>query len=551
MKRHLMRILVIVLATAVVLVVGCRGSATTQSPSADIETASITSAIAKVSPSVVYIVADYGKWHSSGTGMFITTDGYVLTNEHVVSEGYYATVNLPDRRSIRAEIVYRDQKLDIALLKCAGDNYPTVTLGSDTEPILGEDVVALGFPSAAQLGDSVSLSKGIISAFRTIDGVKYIQTDASLNPGSSGGPLVNVRGEVIGMNSWKLTESEGISFAIALDSIKPHINTKVRQLASGQLSSISPPKQQASVPTKGIVLKYQGVGSTNTPPFNIAAGSSPWKLFIELEWDGTVYVRANGTIVLQTQVTNGRLYETYVYAQTGDSIVLEIGNIPSYAKWTVWVVDEPVPTAPVPFTYRGEGAIYTSPFQMETLTTYKVTFSTSGDGIFKFWVRDTDNKNVRATESGNFLSSTTSVKASDTYEWIFDYKNQSQAVFLKIDEASGVPPIGSWTISISPVGSVTPKPPPWDITLVIEYDGEYAYQSTTGTSWGISWVGVLSGNYSKVMENIQKTIHFRARKEDGGVSPLVLKIIFNGEVVAQDTAIGEDNEAWVYWEGPH
>ena len=97
----------------------------------------------------------------------------------------------------------------------------------------------------------------------------------------------------------------------------------------------------------------------------------------------------------------------------------------------------------------------------------------------------------------------------------------------------------------------TPTPRPQiGITLVVEYDGEFAYQSTTGSSWGISWRGVLSDNYSKVMENVQLPRHWRARKHDGGVNPLVLKIIYEGQVVAEDTAIGEDDEAWVYWEGP-
>jgi hypothetical protein len=467
MKRHLVRFLVIVLAIAVILVVGCRGTATTQSPSADIETASITSAVAKVSPSVAYIVANYGKWHSSGTGIFITTDGYVLTNEHVVSEGYYATLYLHDGRSVKAEIVYREPKLDIAILKCASGSYPTVTLGSSTEPILGEDVVALGFPSAAQLGDSVSLSKGIISAFRTIDGVKYIQTDASLNPGSSGGPLVNIRGEVIGMNSWKLTESEGISFAIALNDIKAHIDTKVRQLASGELSYQPPPTQQVSVPTEGVVLEYHGMGSAMTPPFNIT-GSSPWKLLIELEWDGTVYVWGSKASeiepnrsdymtrysrVLYTQVTAGRLYETHVYDMTGDSLILGIERVPPDAEWIVWIVDEPIPTTSVPFTYEGEGGIFTSPFLMETSTKYKMTFSTSWDGAFGFGFYDIENKHIFAMgrSTGSWADFPDHVEAGKIYEWIFDWKDPSQMVYLHIEGVppKGAPPIGNWTISIS------------------------------------------------------------------------------------------------------
>ncbi len=240
----------IVLMLALALVAGCSSTDTPQSNTPkDIntpETPSIINAAAKVSPAVVWIEVDYGKFHSSGTGMFITTDGYVLTNEHVVSEGYYATLNLLDKRSIQAEILYRDKSLDIAILKSTYGNYPMVTLGSTTEPELGEDVVALGYPSAAQLGDSVSLSKGIVSAFRTIEGISYIQTDASLNPGSSGGPLVNLRGEVIGMNTWKLREGEGINFAIALNNIKWRVETIVQQHIQGQLYTIKQAAAQAA-----------------------------------------------------------------------------------------------------------------------------------------------------------------------------------------------------------------------------------------------------------------------------------------------------------------
>ncbi len=145
------------------LFAGCSSADTSQSTTP--ETPSIINAAAKVSPAVVWIEVDYGRFHSSGTGMFITTDGYVLTNEHVVSEGYYATINLPDKGSVEAQIIYRDPELDIAILKCAGSNYPAITLGSTTEPTLGEDVVALGYPSAAQLGDSVSLSRGRVAAW--------------------------------------------------------------------------------------------------------------------------------------------------------------------------------------------------------------------------------------------------------------------------------------------------------------------------------------------------------------------------------------------------
>lgn len=105
---------------------------------------------------------------------------------------------------------------------------------------------------------------------------------------------------------------------------------------------------------------------------------------------------------------------------------------------------------------------------------------------------------------------------------------------------------------------VTPKPeieestpkPKLDITVVIEYEGKWAYQVTTTSSWSWVWYGSFSGNKSKVYENIQLPFHCRARKSDEGTASLVVKIIYNGQVVAQDTAIGKDDEAYVFWEGP-
>ena len=296
MNKYLMVILLAILSMGIVFGISC-GQTTPvptppdETPTVD-ETLSVADAVAKVSPSVVYIVADYGRWHSSATGILIDAKGCVLTNNHVVEEGYYAMIRLSDNRQIKAEIVYRDPSRDLAILECPGSNYSAIALGSTKHPSLGEDVIAIGFPSAV-LGDSVSISKGIISAFRTIGGVRYIQTDASIGPGSSGGPLINTRGEVIGINTWKLTESEGINFAIEIGSVKAYIENTVRQLANGELRPLKAPPPQNEAPAEGVVLQYHGTGSTRTPTFNINAGSSPWKLFFEPEWDGRPLVWVN------------------------------------------------------------------------------------------------------------------------------------------------------------------------------------------------------------------------------------------------------------------
>ena len=468
MKRYYIPA-IIVLVLALVLSVGCGGVDTSQSTPTP-EILSANEIAAKVSPAVVWIEVDYGKFSSSGTGMFITTDGYVLTNEHVVSEGYYATLNFPNKRSVEAQIIYRDPRLDIAILKCTSGNYPVITLGSTTDPELGEDVVAIGYPSAAQLGASVSLSRGIVSAFRTISGIEYIQTDASLNPGSSGGPLVNLRGEVIGMNSWKLREGEGINFAIALNSVKALVDNIVQQHIQGQLAVPEPPvpeplveKTEEKVVIHNLPFTYTGKGNGRTPAFwNRPTPVYTYKMTFITTWDGDI------SISWYREDTSG--------SQT-----------PSLFPMEVW---------------RSTGVSFGFP---------------------------------------------DSVEAGKTYEYILNWNNPQDAVFLNIEN---VPVDGEWTITVFQVDtpSLRPQIP---ITFVVEYDGEWAYQSTyKQNSWGISWAGVFSGNYSKEWETVQIPRHWRARKEDGGSGSLVLKIIYEGQVVAEDTAIGEDNEAWVYWEGP-
>ena len=435
MKRLLMLMTVLL----VLGITSCTPSApleTTPLPSeapipAETSQASSTSdAIARVLPCVVYIASDYGRWHASGTGMFINEKGYVLTNNHVVEKGYYARVFLPNKTEIRAEVVYRDEIRDIAILKCPNGNYSAVSLGSSEELGLGEDVIAIGFPSASVLGDSPSISKGIVSAFRTIDGVKYIQTDASLNPGSSGGPLVNIRGDIVGMNTWKLTEGEGISFAIELNSLKTDIENTLQRLTNGQLLPPEKPPQKAAIPTTDVVLQYQGAGSTMTPQF--AIGSSPWKLSFKPEFDDRPLVWVSETSKVDSwahafgtqhkmhlDVTAGRVYETYIYSLTGDSLV--VGVTGANGEWTVWVVEEPIPISSLPFTHTGEGEVRTPPFFLKESTEYKLTFTTTWDGDFCIGWHDTENELIRYRNTGSWADFPDSVEAGKTYEYIFDF----------------------------------------------------------------------------------------------------------------------------------
>ncbi len=164
-----------------------------------------------------------------GTGMIVSENGYILTNEHV-SGGKYSNcyVTLSTGKSYQGNVVWSDSTLDLAIVKINSKNLPFVTLGDSSNVKVGQSVYAIGNPIGFEFQRTVT--SGIISAVdRTIlleeeGSTSYmedlIQTDATINPGNSGGPLINNQGEVIGINSIKITSAEGIGFAIPINTAK-------------------------------------------------------------------------------------------------------------------------------------------------------------------------------------------------------------------------------------------------------------------------------------------------------------------------------------------
>ena len=157
---------------------------------------------------------------SLGSGFIISSDGYVLTNNHVVADADEIIVRLSDRSELQAKLVGTDPRTDVALLKVEGKDLPIVRLGDSEKLKVGEWVLAIGSP----FGFDHSVTKGIVSAKgRTLPNdtyVPFIQTDVAINPGNSGGPLFNMNGEVVGINSQIFTRSGGfmgLSFAIPID----------------------------------------------------------------------------------------------------------------------------------------------------------------------------------------------------------------------------------------------------------------------------------------------------------------------------------------------
>ena len=159
-----------------------------------------------------------------GSGVIISNDGYILTNNHVVEDAKMVTVTFSNQKEYKAKVVGRDPKTDLAVLKIeGGDSLPAAALGDSDNLQVGDWVMAIGNP----FGLSNTVTTGIVSAKGRVIGAgpydDFIQTDASINPGNSGGPLFNMNGQVVGINTAIIPQGQGIGFAIPVNTAKPLI----------------------------------------------------------------------------------------------------------------------------------------------------------------------------------------------------------------------------------------------------------------------------------------------------------------------------------------
>lgn len=193
-----------------------------------------------ISPSVVGITTKvtissfFGtrEGQGSGSGVIIGSDGYIMTNSHVIENAEDIRVVLSDKREYNAALVGNDTRTDLAVIKINEENLPAAILGNSDTVKTGELAVAIGNPLGQELAGSVTA--GIVSAVNrniNVQGkqMNLIQTDAAINPGNSGGALVNCFGEVIGINTVKMasTSVEGIGFAIPISEAMPIVNSLV------------------------------------------------------------------------------------------------------------------------------------------------------------------------------------------------------------------------------------------------------------------------------------------------------------------------------------
>ncbi|MEZ4738378.1 MAG: trypsin-like peptidase domain-containing protein [Flavobacteriales bacterium] len=162
-----------------------------------------------------------------GSGFLISNDGYLLTNEHVVGNESLLKVKFEQGFTLDAQVVKVNKDFDLALLKVSATDLPALTIGSDEGLMLGEELFAIGTPVDANLGQSVS--RGVLSGKREIDGRTYIQTDVTINPGNSGGPLIDETGSVVGVTTMKISGRglEGLGFGVPISVALEMLNITI------------------------------------------------------------------------------------------------------------------------------------------------------------------------------------------------------------------------------------------------------------------------------------------------------------------------------------
>jgi len=212
-----------------------------------------------------------GQELGQGSGFIVTHDGKVVTNYHVIENASSALIKSSNGAFYPVEgILGLDEENDLAVLKASGKDFPILPLGYSARVRVGEQVIAIGSPLALE----GTVSNGIVSAMRTIkDGkVKVIQTTAAISPGSSGGALLNLKGEVVGVTSYHLIRGENINFAIIVDYIRP-------LLASNEITAFNPkeevstevPKPQVQQPEKPPEIPRDWIDVLDESPVTVRA----------------------------------------------------------------------------------------------------------------------------------------------------------------------------------------------------------------------------------------------------------------------------------------
>ena len=275
----------------------------TRKPTATvIPTPTLSQMVEALKPSLGYIETPGG----GGTGFIADEDGLLVTNAHVVNDSLTVNVVFEDGNEYQGDVMGIDVRADLAIVRLRTDRkFSAMDLGNSNDVNIGDEVIALGFPLSFELGSSLTVTRGIISAKRTFEGVERFQTDAALNPGNSGGPLVGRGGKVVGVNYAELALSDGspvdnIGFSIAINELK----RRLASLRSGE-------NELLPTPTPGLWTTYHN----EDYGYSIETGPD-WNLDEETE---------DGKATFWTEDSTG-LMEIITYELTRNSTLEELAE---------------------------------------------------------------------------------------------------------------------------------------------------------------------------------------------------------------------------------
>ncbi len=310
--------------------------------------------------------------HGIGTGVIISPDGYIVTNNHVVNGATDVRVTLNDRRILPAKVIGTDPLTDLAVIKVEGSNLPAVPWGDSTQLHPGQTVLAFGNP----YGFRFTVTRGIVSALNRpnpeADARKpgqYIQTDAAINPGNSGGPLVNARGEVVGINTFLISPSgsfAGMGFAIPTQIVQP---TVAQLMKTGKVEH-----------------GYMGVSISDVTPENAK--------FFDMK-------SANGAVV--TEVTAGAPGDK-AGLKSGDVITGMNGQNVSTAGELQMKVQQQQPGSTIKLAVMRDGKEMTVPVTVEQMGSKGATESASAENGKPRWgigIGDLDNNTRQQIQAPN------------------------------------------------------------------------------------------------------------------------------------------------------
>jgi serine protease Do len=252
----------------------------------------------------------------AGSGFIVSPDGVILTNAHVVRDANEVTVKLQDRREFKAKVLGSDPKTDVAVLKIEAHNLPVVPIGNSKNLQVGEWVLAIGSP----YGLDSTVTAGVVSAKgRSLpgdDSVPFIQTDVAVNPGNSGGPLFNTRGEVVGINSQIYSQTggyQGLSFAIPID-VASGIKDQIVATGKVQHAKLGVTVQEVN---QGFADSFKLESPEGALVSNVEKNGAADKAGIK---SGDVVRKLNG----QPIVASGDLPAMLSMAKPGDKVALDV-----------------------------------------------------------------------------------------------------------------------------------------------------------------------------------------------------------------------------------